>query len=301
MAISHASTVLQAVASIRNWVVTHIPLAGSMVGYDLFLVIGNARACGANLTLVQARSQLGYAPAEVEAHLGELEQAGLLTLAGAGDDRVLLPTARFAALLDDYQRLFERTFIPRDRLRSTQLLCAVPNAADRELVELLYDRFFDLGWFYLHNYGSTCFMMATMAERVAQLLGHRARIVFGSVEVGNRATGATFLVGAGQARAGQVDGHAFCIVDERILIDFGLGSVRKFYRRDFVWAAAVPYSGQEAPAASVQLADGTTLAWRITPLPAACEAELSACAQHAEVLMPQYLATFPLDHEGRSQ
>lgn len=293
MATNSASTVLQAVAQIRNWVVTHIPLTGSLVGYDLFLLIGAAHAAGKTLALAEAHAQLAYGAAVVDAHVAELVAAGLIEVAAADAGPQLVPTARFDALLREYQNEFDRRFIARDRLHAQQLLCVLPDAGDRAFVELLYDRFFDLGWFYLHNYGSTCFMMATMVERVARLLGRQARMQFGTVTLLNSAGETTFRVGAGSARPGQVDGHAFCVIDERFVLDFGLGSIRKFHRRDFAWAAAVPALGQDAPIGGAKLADGTTVVWTVTPLPAGCEHELQMCLGHADVLLPQYLAAFP--------
>lgn len=293
MATNSASTVLQAVAQIRNWVVTHIPLTGSLVGYDLFLLIGAAHAAGKTLALGEAHGQLPYGAAVVDAHVAELLAAGLIEMAGEGPARELVPTARFGVLLREYRTEFDRRFIPRDRLHAQQLLCVLPDAADRAFVEMLYDRFFDLGWFYLHNYGSTCFMMATMVERVAHLVGRQARIAYGTVTLLNGAGETTFRVGAGGARPGQVDGHAFCVIDERFVLDFGLGTIRKLHRRDFAWAAAVPCLGQDAPVGGAKLGDGTTVIWTVTAQPAGCENEIQLCEAHADDLMPFYLAAFP--------
>lgn len=170
MPLHRVPPILKSVALVRSWLVENVPCTDSMLGYDLFLQLGNECAAGQRLTLV----------------------------------------ASFHPELADFGRL-------------------------------LYDRMHDLGWLYLHNFGSACFLVSSLAKRLAELHGRRARIVSGLVELENQ--GKAFLLGGpGYAKPGQIDGHAACVIDDTLVLDFGMGNVRKSYRRDFYWGAIVDYA-----------------------------------------------------------
>jgi hypothetical protein len=284
--------ILQSVAQARNWVVENVPAADSMLGYDLFLKLGNDLVAGQALALKALVDGLPYPEDEVVRQLQRLEQAGLLMLATDADQGLVLrPTSRFLDLLDHYSRMFERLFIVRQELRGQQLLVQTGDATLGELVRALYDRVYDLGWLYLHNFGGACFLMASLMHRLVELHGRRARIASCYVKV--QKDDSIYRLGAqGYAKPGQVDGHAVCIVDEAVIVDFGLGNVRKGYRRDFHWGVACDYRRDGALMGGLQLPTGETMTWLDDWQSPATQDELARYAPHLDGLVEQYLARF---------
>ena len=290
MHIPRVTSLLQGVADVRNWVVEHIPLTTSMVGYDLFLKLGIDYFSGTSTTLQGAAAALPHAPELVREHVALFAHAGLLRVEG----EQLMPTPRLAELLDAYDHKFESLFILRKSLRDRQLIVAAPDAHLHHVAESLYDHFYDLGWLYLHNFGSVCFLMASLVARVAQRYGHTARIVSGYVEVASP-RGQFLLGGRGTAGPGQIDGHAMCVIDEALILDFGLGNLRRAYRRDFFWAVATPYHLQENSIGQLGLSTGEVLTWKTDwQSPSTCS-ELDKFVPLVDSLVQQYETYFAGD------
>jgi hypothetical protein len=292
MPLHRVSPILKSVALVRNWLVENVPCTDSMLGYDLFLKLGNDFGAGQRLKLSALVQGLPYSAEEVTAQLRRFEEHGLVALASDADDGLMVEgTERFLALLDRYGRVFDAVFIVRGELRGQQLLVSSARPELADFGRLLYDRMYDLGWLYLHNFGSACFLVASLARRLAELHGHRARIVSGMVEVENQ--GNTFLLGGqGFAKPGQVDGHAVCVVDDALVLDFGLGNVRKSYRRDFYWGTIADYQRDGAVFARLTLPDGVTMAWKDDWQSPGTEAELARYAPHIDELAAQYIARY---------
>lgn len=281
---------LQSVAAMRNWVVEHIPLAGSLLGYDLFIKLGNDLLAGLPLGVDSVAAGLPYPRQEVLDHLAHMERAGLLLVApDAGGSPAIHPTVHFVELLEEYSRRFERLFIVRGDLRSRQLLVAAPQHA--QFSELLFDRMHDLGWLYLHNFGAACFLVASLVARIAQAHGRQARVVSGYVEIAG-AEGQYLLGAQGYAKPGQVDGHAACVVDEALLLDFGLGNVRRNYRRDFPWGVACDYRREGHVFARLDFPGGVSVTWKDDWQSPATQAELDRYAPHLDSLLRQYAQRF---------
>jgi hypothetical protein len=263
MQIARVTSLLQDVAEIRNWAAQHIPQSNSMVGYDLFLKIGNDFFTDQVLTLSALCQGLPHAESEVRHALTAMAQAGLLeAMADSASDSVrVVPTQRFIELLKQYQTKFESVFIPRKGMREQQLYMDLPDARMRHLVETMYDHFHDLGWLYLHNYGAVCFLMASLVKRVATAYGFQARTESCHVKIH---TGAVeFSVGSpGFGNPGQIEGHAVCIIDDAVLVDFALSSVRRTLRRDFYWGLAAAYAPHGAVMARIELGEGDSVTWR---------------------------------------
>jgi hypothetical protein len=291
MQIDRVIPMLQSVAQVRNWVVEHIPLTESLLGYDLFLKIGNDIASGQPLDVNTITAGFPHPPAQVQAHLRLMVLNGLLVFEDSGVQQVLRPTPRFLALLDTYGRQFESLFIVRNDLRSQQLFMAVSDAEMTAFVRQLYDRVYDMGWLYLHNFGSVCFMMASLVRRIAQAHGHQARIASCHVQVEFQG-GMYSLGGKGVAKPGQIDGHAVCVINESTLVDFGLGNVRKGYRRDFYWGIASDYRRDGAAIAAVTIAGPHTLTWKDDWQYPGTDDELARYAPFVENLFEQYAARF---------
>jgi hypothetical protein len=292
MPLHRVPPILKSVALVRNWLVENVPCTDSMLGYDLFLKLGNDFVAGQRLKLSALAQGLPYAAEEVAAQLRRFEEHGLVTLASDADDGLVVEgTERFLALLDRYGRVFDAVFIVRGELRGQQLLVSSNQPELADFGRLLYDRMYDLGWLYLHNFGSACFLISSLARRLAELHGHRARIVSGLVEVENQ--GNVFLLGGqGFAKPGQIDGHAVCVIDDALVLDFGLGNVRKSYRRDFYWGTIADYARDGAVFARMTLPDGVTMAWKDDWQSPDTDVELARYAPHIDELAAQYVARY---------
>jgi hypothetical protein len=283
--------ILQGAAQVRNWVVGNVPGADSMLGYDLFIKLGSDAVPGQPLALATLAQGLPYPQEQVEQQLRRLEQAGLLALEDGADGLALRLGERFFDLLELYSRKVESLFIVRQELRDQQLLLRTSDPALAAFGGVLYDRIYDMGWLYLHNFGGVCFLMASIVRRLAELHGHEARIASCYVEVIDGQT-RYLLGGQGYAKPGQIEGHAACIVDESVILDFGLGNARKGYRRDFAWGVVCDYRRDGNVLGAITLPTGGTMAWKDDWQSPDTEAELARYAPHMDNLVGQYLARF---------
>ena len=298
MSLHRVPPILQSVAQVRNWLVENVPGMDSMLGYDLFLKLGNDVVGGRPLRLTVLAQGMPYPAEAIAAQLRRFEEFGLVTLFNDADHGLALrPTERFVTLLDHYTRVFESKFIVRDELREQQLFV---QSADVELAALgrvLFDRMHDLGWLYLHNFGGVCFLMASLVRRVAELHGHEARVASCYVDIeGRPAEGGKrpryLLGGRGFAKPGQIEGHAACVIDAKLVVDFGLGNVRKGYRRDFYWGAIGDYRREGDSFARLVLPGGDTMSWKDDWQSPDSEAELARYAAFVEGLAAQYVERF---------
>ncbi len=293
MQIQRVSSLLQGEAVVRNWIVQHIPLSGSLAGYDLFLKISNDFIEGGQAELSVPYGALPHSEAAISEHVAAMAQAGLLNvLPGGPADAVHIKlTAKFVELLKQFQIQFESQFIPRKDLREQQLLVTTPDARLKHLAVTMYDHFYDIGWLYLHNYGGACFLMSSLVCRVAQAYGFKARVESCHVEI--KGNGVNFNLGSpGYAKPGQIEGHAVCIIDEALLVDFGLGNVRRNYRRDFYWGLAQPYEQQGAVMAQMTLPQGESVTWKNDWQTPDGPAELAKYAAFVEEQFQQFVHHF---------
>ena len=143
------------------------------------------------------------------------------------------------------------------------------------------DDFDILGFF--HHFGGSCFAMSAMLAQILTAKGYSARVqaCYGEIRKGN----SVFYIGyQGFARQGQAEGHAVCLVEDKYLIDFGLGALRKHYAADFEPALACPLfknAGGTGVIAHLPLAEGCDMVWRtdwISPM-----VKLALQAQAADV------------------
>jgi hypothetical protein len=293
MQINRVTTLLQSIAETRNWTMQYVPSAKSLVGYDLFLKIGNDYFAGAELTPQSVYQTVPHSREEIDTAIAEMERAGLIERVHAegGDWSRIVPTQRFAAILAAYQRKFESLFILRKGLRDQQLLVACDEPELAHFAESLYDHFYDLGWLYLHNFGSACFLMASLVRRVASAYGFQARIASGYVEIA--APNVRYYLGAkGYAHPGQIEGHAMCVINDKLILDFGLGNVRKGYRRDFYWALACEFQPRDHMLGSMMLPSGESVVWKNDWQSPESEAELKMYEPAVEELFKHYLSYF---------
>jgi hypothetical protein len=283
--------VLHGVAQVRNWVVANVPLTDTLLGYDLFLKLGNDVVAGLPLDTATIAAGLPYPPQEVMACLQLMAGAGLVELAEGNHVTVVRPTAHFLRLVDTYSQMFERLFIVRSHLRGKQLVIGTDDGELAAFAQLVYDRVFDMGWLYLHNFGSVCFLMASLVRRIAAGHGIDARVASCYVEIAD--TGPRFSLGArGGAKPGQIDGHAAVVLDERLILDFGLGNVRKNYRRDFPWGAVLDYRRDGPVMGSTFANRKEVMTWKDDWQSPSSESELTRYAPFVEELFAQYAQRF---------
>lgn len=123
----------------------------------------------------------------------------------------------------------------------------------------IYSDFVNLNYFA--EYGTYCIVMAVILGHILSNNGYRARIqsCYAKFEVGE----IDFLLGYKNISGpGQIDGHAVCVIDDKYLIDFGLGNARKSFSPQVPWAIACPL--QETPdcIAQAKTQDGLLVSWR---------------------------------------
>jgi hypothetical protein len=283
--------VLHSVAQVRNWVVANVPLTDTLLGYDLFLKLGNDVLAGLPLDTATIAAGLPYPRDQVMASLQHMAASGLVELAVQDDATLVRPTAHFLQLVDTYSKVFERLFIVRSHLRGKQLVVGTADQQLAEFAQLVYDRLYDMGWLYLHNFGSVCFLMASLVRRIAAGHGYNARVASCYVEINDPEP--RFSLGAqGRAKLGQIDGHAAVVLDERLILDFGLGNVRKNYRRDFPWGAVLDYRRDGNVLGSTFASRKETVTWKDDWQSPSSEEELSRYAPFVEELFAQYAQRF---------
>src|SRR5687767_193891 len=108
MSLRRAPSILQSVVQMRNWLIENVPGTDSMLGYDLFLKLGNDASHGQTLRLSDFAGGLPYALDVVAGQLQRFETAGMVVLTNDADQGLLLQaTPRFITLLDQYSVAFE--------------------------------------------------------------------------------------------------------------------------------------------------------------------------------------------------
>lgn len=288
---------LNAAWSLRQWAHQHLPppTAGDDgLEFDLFLRLGQLLTEGGDVDLIALSRELGCTPQRLRQLLLQWLQAGLLAQAGSQ----VQPTARFGELLQQFTEASNRHYVPRRELRDHQLVVDSNLAPDQvDFIEMVYDRFHDLGWLYLHNFGAVCFLMALLVQKVAALHRRRARTVSGHV-VARRPDGRGFSLGdPSRVLPGQVAGHAFAVLDDGVLVDFGLGNLRRYFTRSFPWGVACLPQGERQPglAGELVLPRGGLMQWKDDWSAPESAAEFSKLEPLAQQLVHRYAA-----HHGLS-
>ena len=283
MQTQHVTSQLLGIASARSWLLEHAPLTDSMAGYELFLKLAHDCREGRAIPLGALLAGMPHPEPVLLDEVGKMEAAGLLAPSAAGAI-TYLPTQQFLALLQEFSEQFDSLSILRKDLRDQQLLVVAQDGPMHDFIATLYDSFYDLGWLYLHNFGAASFLMASLVARVATAHGYRARIESCHVEIAKGE--GRYLLG------GQVDGHAVCILDECMLVDFCLGKVRRNYRHDFPWALACGYQPQAPVMGGIAMTSGETVTWKSDWQCPDAQAELARYAPHLDTLYQQYNARF---------
>lgn len=248
------STPADALATLRDlsiWAERAFGLPLDHRALDVLQFIGHQGVAQRPTHCDEVSQATGQPPEAVRAVFEALHRAGLVTPEDGGQVR---GTAALPHVWEAFEDRLDSAFIARPALRSALLLNKCSRAALAARVERAFDRCFDLGWLYLHNWGANCYLMASLLAEIMQREGHSARVQAGFVEIAKDQH--IFLVGGkGIAQQGQIDGHAYCVVDEVLLIDFGLGVARRAFRRDLFWGVASDFIAGDSPAAVVASAE----------------------------------------------
>ncbi len=163
-------------------------------------------------------------------------------------------------------------------------------------IENIYTDFSKLN--YLNDYGSCCVAIAGMLAHALLHEGHRVSICSCYAELENSAQ--RFLLGYQEiVLPGQIDGHAICLVNDNVLVDFGLGNARKYFSSEVPQAIAYQLSSTPQQLASVELKPGFSISWRTDWSSPAVGKELQRMLPHLPRLLSQYYEN--LAHKSASK
>lgn len=155
-----------------------------------------------------------------------------------------------------------------------------------ESIRRLYCDFRSLEYF--DRYGGSCFAMAALLSELLNAKGYSARVqpcyAVVSYEEKN-----FFLGYKGYARPGQIDGHVVCVVDEKYIVDFGLGSIRKYFHKDFYRAIACEIKLDMPQLATLTLVNGARIEWRTDWISPQIEAELEKQKEYVQTIVQDYM------------
>ena len=134
--------------------------------------------------------------------------------------------------------------------------------------------YYDLKYLkYFDDYGSSCFAMAALLCQLLNEKGYSARVQ-GCHSIIQK-PGYRFHLGSeGYAKNGRIDGHVICIIDEKYLLDFGLGNIRKYFEEHFFRGIACELKTQENLLATLELDNAMSIEWRTDWISPKIEVEL---------------------------
>jgi len=92
------------------------------------------------------------------------------------------------------------------------------------------------------------------------------------------------------AAQGQVDGHVVCLVDEKILIDFGLRNVQRYFCPEFPEAIACEVDPSNIFPTELALGNGLKIEWKNDWVHPKMDAVMSDNKPFYEMLYKQYQA-----------
>lgn len=118
--------------------------------------------------------------------------------------------------------------------------------------QLLRQIFADLEYLgIIEKYGTCCLFINALAAEILKL-HHFDVELRACIAVVDQEGRGRFLLGAKEfSLPGQIPSHIVCIINKSVLLDFGLGNVRKNFHSDFYQAMLLPVSNYEAAAEQV--------------------------------------------------
>jgi hypothetical protein len=168
---------------------------------------------------------------------------------------------------------------------NTEFLYAIKNINLAHDLRQIADDFEILDFFKI--LGSSCFAMSAVLADILKEKGYTTRVQGCYAEI--KQSNTVFYVGyKGFVHERQREGHAVCIVNEQYLVDFGLGTLRKFYSENFSKALASEVTGDETVLASLNLDHGVTIQWRKDWISPHVEEELLAQTESVNMILADY-------------
>lgn len=152
-------------------------------------------------------------------------------------------------------------------------------------IRQIYYDFKHLGYFDL--YGASCFAISTLVARILRSKGYDTE-VRGCHAIFSKAGEDFYLGYKGYARPGQVEGHVVCIANGNIVLDFGLGSVKKHYKNNFYRAIACVASNYGPVLATLELDSGIHVQWRTDWVGAEVDSELVNQEPYLQPILEKY-------------
>lgn len=142
---------------------------------------------------------------------------------------------------------------------------------------------------YLDQFGNCCVVMAGMLAHILTTAGHRVQIYSCYAQLDHLEQ--RFLLGYQElVLPGQIDGHAICVIDGRILVDFGLGNARKYFSQAVPRAIACEMDANSQQLAKVELGPELNISWRTDWNSPAVGQELNRLLPHLPQLLSKYYA-----------
>lgn len=287
---------LRCEAALRDWAARQLPGDDPLAARAWLLALAADVIAGRVPTLGGAAQAAGLPIAAAQALCSRWRTAGLLAAppqaAPITNDLPLAPTTAFMALLDDYVDQAEHWAAPRLPQRTAHLVCRLPQPLAGH-VETWFDRFEDLGWIHEHHAGAMCFLMALLLREVARLHGHAARVVSGCLDL-DWPDRIYSIGGPALDEPGAIAGHAFCVVDEAAVVDFGLGVARRGPLRAMYWGLAAPLRRAGGVLAELPLGDRRRAIWRDDWRHPASQAEFAKYGAAVQRLVAHYARRYAL-------
>lgn len=111
---------------------------------------------------------------------------------------------------------------------------------------------------HIKKYGNCCLFISTLVQRILQAQGIKAELKTCNAIV--ERSEVRFLLGGKQfAKPGQLATHVVCIVDDNILVDFGLGNVKRYFYSDFFQAVVLAYNSTAETLSNAKLDQNASL------------------------------------------
>lgn len=138
---------------------------------------------------------------------------------------------------------------------------------------------------HIKKYGNCCLFISTLVQRILQAKGFTVELKTCNAIV--EKSDQRFLLGGKQfAKPGQLATHVVCIVDQSILLDFGLGNARRDFYPEFFQGVVLPYQDSHEVLSRMSLGKNTGLYYIHDEPPADFEEQqVSQAAAVEEVLL----------------
>jgi hypothetical protein len=113
----------------------------------------------------------------------------------------------------------------------------------------------------IHRYGNSCFVMAGLVAKILRSAGIESAVHACYAAVRRDEQLLTLGFRDANARSDPLDGHAVCVAEQRILVDFGLGNVRRYGWPDFWHAIACEIQPGRTFPVSLDLNESDSITW----------------------------------------